>query len=424
MTGLIDLFCASLKRCFEQIKGGDPLKGLREKAWDHFLELGLPEKKQEAFQYISMNPLYEESFRLAPAPAARVKSFVYPECQHSHLVFVNGYFEPDLSDMSGLPEQIVVLPMLEAMRSYGTFLQNRWSKSLKEETDPFAILNLALHPKGAFVYVPPKLIVDTPIQCIQVVEGDNILSLPRLQIFVASQSEVKWISTPHLQSGWTNGVVDLALESGASFDYISHSGGEKWQFEAFRATLKRDSRLKTLGLSSGGEVQRQSIRVNLGGENSEATLQGAWILEDHRQAHTHVIVDHEAPHTHSMQRFKGVLSDVAQSSFEGKILVRQAAQKTEAYQLNHNLVLGDHALANSKPNLEIFADDVKASHGATVSQLDEEHLFYLRSRGLSKAEAKILLTMGFCKEILDQIPYPTLREEVMRDAKDILRRAL
>jgi len=416
-------FYAVLKRAFDQVKGGDPLKGVREKAWDHFLELGLPGKKQEAFQYVPLKQIYNKNFRLIPETTLTQKeitSKIYPESRRSYLVFVNGYFRPELSDWSGLPKQVVILPLLEAVRSYGTFLQNRWSKTLREETDPFSILNLALHPQSVFVYIPPKIVLNDPIQCLYLGKERDLLSLPRVQVFAASQSEVSWISSVET-TGWMNEVIDVALEDGALFKYATITGrASGWLTSFLSGSLKRSSRFHAWSVMSGGEVSRYSTRLVLNGENGEALLQGVWMLKEQHQAHTHVIMDHAAPHCRSLQKFKGVVADISQSSFEGKILVRNPAQKTEAYQLNHNLILGDHAIAYSKPNLEIFADDVKASHGATVTQIDEEQLFYLNSRGIGSADAKHLLVQGFCREIIDQIPFKSIREEGVQCVKKCL----
>lgn len=418
----INRFYIALKKILDQVKGADPLKGMREKAWDHFLELGLPEKKQEAFQYVPLRQIYEKSFRLSSENSLtqnQIAQFIYPECCHTHLVFANGYFRPELSDTTGLPKQVVVLPLLEAIRSYGTFLQNRWSRDFREETDAFAILNLALHPQGVFVYIPPKVVVKQPIQCLYLGEQSSLASLPRVQIFAASQSEVSWISSAKAL-GWINEVVDITLEDGAQFQYAGVANREGgWLTSALRATLKRSSCFKSWSVVSGGNFSRHSSRVVLGGENSEAFLQGVWMLEENHQAHTHIVVDHQAPSCHSLQKFKGVLGGISQSSFEGKILVRQVAQKTEAYQLNNNLILGDYAIAYTKPNLEIFADDVKASHGATVTQIDDELLFYLKSRGLSSSSGKQLLMQGFCRDVIDQIPFNGIREEGGRRVQKI-----
>lgn len=407
-------FASVLKRVYDQLNENNPLTSLRQRAWEHFLKLGLPEKQEDAFQYLPLRQLYEKNFHLTPDSSLAVKDFqhlIYPECRHSYLIFVNGYFRQDLSDTSGLPKQVVVLPMHEAMRPYGTFLQNRWSKALGEESDPFALLNLALHPEGLFLYIPPKVVVSSPIQCLYLGQDDQLLSSPRVQVFAGAHSQTQWVSRT-AATGWVNDVIDVALENEAAFKYISVSDKERgWLFSHVRATLKASSRLHSWNVSKRGDLSRHSYHAQLMGENVDVSLQGLWMLKENNQAHTHVVMDHLAPHCHSIQKFKGVLSEISQSSFQGKILVRQAAQKTEAYQINNNLLLGDYAIANSKPNLEIFADDVKASHGATFAQVDEEALFYLKSRGISASEAKKLLVQGFCRDIIDQIPLPSLQEE-------------
>jgi Fe-S cluster assembly protein SufD len=397
-------FLLALQTYFDQSKGPDLLKGMREKAWDHFLELGLPDKKDEAFQYVPLRRLYELSLKAASRPVIQkeeVLRYIYPECQGSYLVFINGAFAPELSDFSKLPKKVVVLPIIDAMRSYGPLLQNRWSKELKEELDPFAILNLASHQNGLFFYVPPKVALDAPVQTLFLSTGENSFAPARLQLFLAAGTQAEWVSTI-AGDGVHNTLFDIVLEDGAIFSQTD-------------AALKRDSRLKHFTMTHQERIARHSLRVHIQGENADALLQGLWHQKKSSQTHTHVFVEHAAPHAKSLQKFKGVLKDTAQSSFEGKIFVRPEAQKTEAYQLNQNLLLSDAAIANAKPNLEVFADDVKASHGATFSQVDDEQLFYLKSRGLSPEAASRLLIRGFMQEMIDQIGVPSVRQGVMQN---------
>ncbi len=411
-----DTFQLNLQRYFEEMRRQDLLKGMREKAWDHFLELGLPEKSDEAFRYVPLRRLYEQSFKEAsPAPSKEeILSYIYPECRGSYLVFFNGSYLPEISDLSGLSKKIVAQPIADAMRSYGPFLQSRWSKALKEEPDPFAVLNLAVHPQGLFFYVPPKVVVEKPIQTL-FLSSPGSFAPARLQLFLASQTEVQWISTI-AGEGIHNTFLDVALEDGASFQQTEvPANGKGWHLNHFRATLKRDSRLKYFALTNGPRITRHSLRAQIQGENADVLLQGLWDLSESAQAHTHVFVEHVAPHSRSLQKFKGVLKDTAQSSFEGKIFVRPEAQKTEAYQLNHNLLLSEGAIAYAKPNLEIFADDVKASHGATFAQVDDEQLFYLKSRGIGAEVASQLLIRGFMQEMIDQIPHEFVRKEVVKN---------
>lgn len=213
-----------------------------------------------------------------------------------------------------------------------------------------------------------------------------------------------------------NSLIDCALEESAhlSCTLLFQQHEKAHDFFSLRATLKSRSVLKSLSVTNGSATSRHDYILHLVGEQAEAALYGAWGLAENRQHHVNVLMEHHEPSCRSLQKFKGALADASQSSFEGKIHVHQKAQKTEAYQMNNNLILGERSSANSKPNLEIFADDVKASHGSTTGQLDEEHLFYLTARGLSKNLAKTLLVRGFSEEILNLIEDKEKREEASR----------
>ncbi|MBS0615306.1 MAG: SufD family Fe-S cluster assembly protein [Verrucomicrobia bacterium] len=353
----------------------DPLSSLRRKAWDRFQEMGLPDSSDEAFKYVPMERLYEEDFA--------------PERQ-------------DVSHFVSSPDpRVIVLPITDALRTYGGFLQNRWSKILKTETDPFALLNLALHSQGVFIYVPPKTIIEEPLRC--VFEGKGTY-FPRIEIFLAEGSSLSLITTP-MSGQLVCPLIDASVEEGAQFYHYEIDAHSQWHLGSLRAALKKDSRMTHIQVVKNAGISRRSIHVHLGGENAEVSLQGLCQLGGKSQAHTYATVEHARPHTRSMQKFKAALSDLSKSSFEGKIYVHPIAQKTEAYQRSSTLLLGEHALSYARPNLEIFADDVKASHGATVAQLNREQLFYLRSRGLNDTLAKQLLLDGFCREITSQIPY-------------------
>lgn len=355
----------------------DPLMSIRQKCWDRFKEIGLPRPKQEAFQYLTKKLVF-------PTLAGRKTSMTQPK---SGLVFVDGFFEE-----SKVPAPLVCLPLDGAMRSYGLFLQSRLAKIINEETDPFAALNGAFQGRGAFLYLPPKC--KAALHLLQMFTSDELAS-PRLHIYLGRGSQLHLTQTSQGKSGFCNSALDFVLDEGAQLTFCDHADGH---FQAIRSTLKRDSKFKAVLL---GNKIRTSIKVQLAEENSETELFGLARLNSDTESHIHATVEHIAPHTRSRQHFKSVLKDKSRFSFEGKIHVRPAAQKTEAYQLNNNLILSDEASSNAKPNLEIFADDVKASHGATVGQLDEEQIFYFRSRGIGLEQAREWLIEGFCKEILD-----------------------
>lgn len=426
-----DAFRAELERHYHQSLEQGPLQKAKAKAWDHFLGLGLPTRNQEVFRYIRLRQLFAQSYSLSQithVTSAQIAPHIYPECQRSVLVFVNGHYQPTLSNTSALPKQFVVSMLKDAVNTYGTFLTNQWSKSLKEETDAFAVVNAALHRDGIFIYIPPKCIIDVPVQLLHVVDthSSRMFVMPRLHLFAGSHSQASLFSSLAILSGTEyciNQTNEFAVEEGAKLHYTQIACDESpngWHFDAVRAQLKRDSSFKTVCITDGGATVRHDYRVSLTGENAEAHLNGLCILADKREAHTNILMDHQAPHCRSLQLFKGVLNDFSKSSFEGKIFVHQEAQKTEAFQLNNNLLLNDRAHADSKPNLEIFADDVKASHGATVGQLDDEQLFYMKSRGFSEGDAKNMLVFSFCKEIVDLITLPSLATSICQKAKSYL----
>ncbi len=393
----------------------DMLRKKRLKAWDHLLEIGLPDANDEAFRYVRLDPLFTLNLEKAEACEIKRESLyphILPEAKGSFLVFANGAFRPELSDISGLKD-IVIMPLTQASRAYSSLLQGTWAKSLKEEVDPFVSLNNACHHEGLLLCIPPNKKLESHIQFHHIYDIDHpSWTMPRAQIALGKSSEAVFVDT---SSGayvnlFDNRYIDFILEDNATCAYSQYlHNSEAHHFSALRANLKRDAKF-TMTSVVDAAFSRKSIRVQMAGENGHASLNGVNMLSGTKEGHIHVVVDHQEPHCSSMQLFKNVLHDSSRSSFEGKIWVRQKAQKTEAYQLNNNLILNSSAEALSKPNLEIFADDVKASHGATSGQLDKEQLFYLRTRGLSEDVARACLIQGFCQEVVNLMPNQTMRE--------------
>jgi Fe-S cluster assembly protein SufD len=311
------------------------------------------------------------------------------------LVFVDGFFRPELSVV---PEQIVCLPMERALSSYGLFLNTRWNKQLPE-TDVYTAANMAFS-SGVFVYVPPN--VRLKLHVIHV--HTNGLASPRIQLNVGKHAAISLVQT---DVGPSNAVLDVALEAGSSCELLDATSG----YFSLLATVKQNASLKCLHTTRSSS--RFSAKVQLLEEGSSALVRALGILDQTSVAEVRTLIEHIAPHCTSRQHIKMALQGQSKSRFEGKILVRPEAQKTEAYQINNNLLLSDTAAARTEPNLEIFADDVKASHGATVTQLQDEELFYLRSRGLTAQAAKRLLTEGFCRELIDEISDETVRSSLV-----------
>jgi Fe-S cluster assembly protein SufD len=400
-----ELFQKSLKNLYT------PKDLLRSRAWERFLQIGLPKKGSEAFAHVPLQDLFAmalEAKKEQELRAEEISRFIPKECKESSLVFLNGNFSPFLSSLKALPNKSVLLPLEQAKVSYYTLLQNRFERTIERESDPFALLNAALYEEGVFLYVPSK--VRLTLHCLDLIasENENSFIAPKLAIFLGAHAEMELkIETRSLTKGssLTTSYLDASLEEGAKLKISRRFNEEErsWRFDSLRATLKRESSLSCISSCEGGKSVRQNYSIELLGEKSEVELKGLTVIKENRKAQTDVRIEHQVPNTRSMQHFKNVLYDASRTSFSGKIVVLPEAQKTNAYQRNENLILGEHAIAYGKPNLEIFADDVKASHGATVGQLDKRQLFYLQSRGIEKEEAKEMLIAGFCRDILDLI---------------------
>lgn len=379
-----------LKELFEaQFDPQDLLQSWKKKAWDRFEELGWPHSKKEAFQYIPTSKL---SFSQCVTPP--LESFQNTD---QTLVFTDGYFQSHR-----LPSPLVCLSLDRAIRSYGVFLQNRMTRCLKEETDPFAALNGAFQGKGAFLYVPPHTILEQPLELLHLLTQSELAN-SRIHMYIGRGSKLTLSQTIQetTKASFLNSLIDVVLDENAEFTFLTQDSlsCESRSLQAIRILQKKESRSKVMSLSKGSSLSRLSVRVQLLEENSSTYIQGLSQLEGERQHHAHVFVEHIAPDCQSNQHFKQVLYDRSRGSFEGKIFVHSKAQKTESYQKSATLLLSPHAAMYAKPNLEIFADDVKASHGATIGQLDPEQLFYLLSRGLNRQDAERWLIQGFCADM-------------------------
>jgi Fe-S cluster assembly protein SufD len=367
---------------------------LRKKYWERFGALA----KNEAWPITAT----------APRRAAQtdIDSAIWPECRSSFIVFVDGHFDETLSR---LPADCICLPLDEAMKTYGLILQSHLMKEIEEETEPAAALNGAIHGRALFLYVPPNISLAAPLQIISILSSKNLMA-PRLQIFMGKHSSLDIVEIQK-GDGMAISCIDAVLDDGSRLNFADEPSlsGKATLFRSLRATVKRDARLSSFSYRAGALKVHQSLRVSLCEEGAEAVLSGLEILQDGQEGHTRSFIEHRSPHCRSRQHFKKVLRGNSRSSFEGKILVRPIAQKTEAYQLIQNLLLSDSAVAVAKPDLEIFADDVKATHGATIGPLDEEEIYYCRARGLSEIESKELLLKGFCRELIDGIEISAMR---------------
>ncbi len=414
----MNLFQEHIESLYHGVTHEGALKDVRGKAWEQFRKLGLPEKHYEVWRSVKLRKLYEKTFSLPEAPQIsfdEISPHILQGCEEACLVFVNGKFRKELSRTAALGDRLVVASFEEASRTYASFFNHQWARSIKEETDAFALMNAAFSLGGLFLYLPPNCAIVNPIQVLNYMDGTaSQVVQPRLHLFAGKGAEAKVLMTGHSSIGgnWINQCTEIFLEEGAHVRLCQanfHQTSDIWHLEALRAQLKRNSTLSTVNITNGSETARCDYKIALLGENAEVDLNGIWMVDQQREAHINILIDHQAPSCRSNQLFKGVLKDSARSTFEGKIFVRREAQKTNAFQLNNNLLLSEGTRADSKPNLEIFADDVKASHGATTGPIDQEQLFYLKTRGYSHSAAQNILVKGFCQDVFGKVFHPGLK---------------
>lgn len=362
-----------------------------KKAWEKWK--GFPNRKTESFRYISLKKL-EENQTLEFGPV--------------HFEYEN-------------ISKLIILPLKEAKQTYAPLLEKRTLLLLKKEKDPFFFLNQAVGTDGLFIYVPPNVRLKDPLIITQHIQKNHAVH-PRIEIFLGKGAHLTTILSIKGKNFWNNANLNVTLDEGAHYTHYDQAGQhqDSWDFLSCQGELKENATMNFFSFGQGAKVQRRDLAIALTGKYSEATLKGLSLLDHRLEAHVHIRIDHIAPNTCSSQLFKHVLADQARSSFEGKIFVEQEAQQTKAYQLNRNLILSEKAAAFSKPNLEIFADDVKASHGATVSRPNLEQLFYLRSRGLSQKIARNHLVRGFCRELLQDISIRALYNQFSKEINDYL----
>ena len=410
-SGFLDLH----KKLLEQ--GRPALEELQEAALNRFELLGFPHSKHEMYTFVNTKELVATSFSLPDGVASVSEDFVaghiYPDCERQCLVFVDGVFDRGLSRFEGVSTNLV--PLSEAYQE----LKNYLSDMAENENDVFASLSTAFCGEGLVFKVDDNTQISGTVQVLFVSTGRSagpVMHAPRLVWQLGKLSEVKVIEKFVGTEGgyFINSVQDWLLAEGAgvSFTQVQADSFESWHFSKIRVHLNRNARFYSSNASSGTQLARHHYEIWLKEEGSELRLNGVSVLDDKEQVHNFIRIHHEAPQCISHQHFKNVVNGHARSSFDGTVIVNPGAQLTSSDQLINNLMLSDDCHANNKPNLMIFADDVKCTHGVTIGQIDEDQWFYLQTRGLSAKSAKELLTRSFAQSIIQTIEFPEVVEEL------------
>lgn len=427
-------FASAFDRLAAEEAGGETawLAPIRRQAMDRFGALGFPTTRLEDWRYTNVAAIADSVFephagaagRLTPEDVAALR---IEDVEASFLVFVNGLFSPSLSSLAAMPDGVRIGGLADAMRTHRALVERHLTRHAVFADRAFAALNTAFLEDGAFIHVPRGVAVETPVHLVFVTApaAGPIVTHPRVLVIAEARSRVTVIEEyVGLSRGasLTNPVTEIVAGEEAVIEHckIEQEGEEAFHVAARHVHQSRGSRVSSHTVTFGGALVRNDVGVTLDGENCHCDLNGLYVLNGSRHADNHLCVDHAQPHCESRQRFKGVLDDRSHGVFTGRIIVREDAQKTDAKQTNQSLLLSPGASVDTRPQLEILADDVKCTHGATVGQLDDKALFYLRSRGLDETAARNLMIYAFASERLSEIPIEPLRRRLQGMLVDLL----
>jgi Fe-S cluster assembly protein SufD len=402
---------------------------LRAAAIARFESLGFPTTRQEEWRFTNVAPIVETPFTLSQSPGrlpalAELEPFLLGDAAPHRLVFVNGRFAPALSRMDGFPSGVRVESLAAMRRREPELVQRHVGSVAAFDDHPFRALNTAFLDDGALVHVPARVTLAEPVQILYVaVPGSTPAAAhPRTLIVVEREASAAVVETyAGLGAGayWTNAVTEIVAGDGARVDYhrVQRETEQGFHVASTHCRQGRDSRLTVHPVAFGAALARHDLRVALDGTGAYGILNGLYLLRGRQHVDHHTVIDHRQPHGESHEYFNGVLDGASRSVFTGRIIVRPGAQRTDSKQTNNNVLLSTDAHADSQPQLEIYADDVKCTHGSTTGPLDERHLFYIKTRGLDTTEARRLLTYGFAAEIIGRMEIAPLRERLDRIVK-------
>jgi Fe-S cluster assembly protein SufD len=400
--------------------GASWLNERRAHALERANALSVPTTRDEEWRFTDITPLTRMHFQ-PPAgarslAAADVASFVSPEAT-TQLVFVDGIYSPDHSISAGLPYGVVVSHLAAALGTHGAVIEPLLARQLEYERDVFTAINTSHLRDGAFVWIARDQKCPTPVQLLFISTQPETASYPRCLIVAEPGAECTVIE--HYASladaaYFCNAATEIVVRRGARVEHVKlqQEARSAFHISACATVLEQDAFYAAYAVTLGARISRQDLRVIQRGEGARAQIDGLTLVAGRQLADTHTVMDHARPNGKCRQLNKCIVGGAAHAVFSGKIFVRPGAQLTDSAQESRNLLLSDKAHVDAKPQLEIFADDVKCTHGATVGQLDAEQLFYLRSRGLAEGSARNLLTYAFGAEVIDRIPVPSLVEQL------------
>jgi Fe-S cluster assembly protein SufD len=417
---------------FENSLNGDrisSISNLRKKAFGKFSELDFPTTKDEEWKYTSVAPLLEHTFlpslQKKSLTKEQVKNFLFEDLDLNVAVVINGFYSEELTTLKNIPKGVEVNSIAKSISSDSPLVKEHLGKYADFTTHIFTSLSTAFTKDGVLIHVPEGKIVEQPIHILFITDAGNekLLIQPR-NLFVAEKNSQATIIEHfvNINSGiyFTNTVTEIVVGENAIVDHIKLQEESKSAFHIGRMEVdqERASDFASYFVSLGSSLTRNEFNSKFNDEGGECMLNGLFLTEGNQLFDVHTLIDHAKPHCNSHEHYKGILNDISRGVFNGKVIVRPDAQKTNAFQENNNIILSREALVNTKPQLEIFADDVKCSHGATIGQIDKEAMFYLKSRGIGEETARTILIHAFASDVITSVKVEAVKnyiEEILNE---------
>lgn len=408
---------------FEHSLNGESLKPihkLRKDAIAKFSEMNFPSNHDEDWRFTNISPILNYNFKLSNdkhnIADKDIEQFKFDKFENNVLVFINGHFSKDLSMMKIINEIFIAGSLADEIENNSELFKKHFGMYAKHNQHIFTALNTAFAKDGAFIFVPEGKVVEEPVHILFIADskGQNLLLQPRNLFIAGKNSQIKIIEhyvTLSEDTYFTNAVTEIFVDDNSIIEHVKLQEESMKAFHISRteAVQARSSNFISHSVSLGGDISRYDVNTKFNAEGAECSINGLYLLRENQLYDTHSIIDHAMPLCTSHEHYKGILTDKSKAVFNGKVIVRPDAQKTNAYQANNNIILSNEALVNTKPQLEIFADDVKCSHGATIGQLDNDALFYLKSRGIGEEESKIMLLHAFASDIVKLINFEAIK---------------
>ncbi|MFA5404961.1 MAG: Fe-S cluster assembly protein SufD [Ignavibacteria bacterium] len=396
------------------------LHHIRDNAKEYFKTFGFPNKKMEDWRFTNIKSIVDNDFEFVKGKQKTekniLKSFLIPKLKTNLIVLVNGEYSDEHSKIISENKNLFIGNLSEIFKTKTDITEKYFAKYADYKADGFTALNTAMAEDGAFIFIPANEELNEPITILNILDSrkSKVIGQPRNLIIAEKNSKAHIIEEYYSigeNDAFSNVVTEIYADENSNIQYYKIQNEElnSYHVGTTQVFQEKNSVFNSVTISWGGSVIRNNLYSYLNGENIECNFKGLYYITGKQHLDNHTLADHATPNCHSNEFYKGIIDDEADGVFNGKIMVRKDAQKTNAYQMNKNILLSNNAVINSKPQLEIYADDVKCSHGATTGQIDNEQLFYLKARGIGEKEGRKLLLYAFANEIIEDIKIEELK---------------